>query len=42
MLPLAISFFTFQQILYQVGNYKNNKKNIINYVLCKFFPTING
>jgi len=40
-LPLAISFYTFHQISYQIDNYKKNikKKNIIDYFLyLSFFP----
>ncbi|MBK56981.1 MAG: membrane-bound O-acyltransferase family protein [Flavobacteriaceae bacterium] len=41
-LPLAISFFTFQQISYQVDNFRNKKKkNIISYILyVSFFPQL--
>ncbi len=41
-LPLAISFFTFQQISYQIDNFKvYQKKNIISYLLyVSFFPQL--
>ncbi len=43
LLPLAISFFTFQQIAYIVDVYKNNRieSNLTNYVLfVTFFPQL--
>ena len=40
-LPLAISFFTFQQISYQIDNFKVYQKNIISYLLyVSFFPQL--
>lgn len=43
LLPLAISFFTFQQIAYLVDNYKQSVKeyNFVNYTLfVTFFPQL--